>query len=415
MIARSQFQWLKAGAVIVAFALLAGCVEAPPQRALPPPPPPVAPPDTTVYAAPLRGQTRISWIATNTSVRNGRPSRPVSIRPGRCRHRRQRGARGACRACAWVGSGRRCGDRRDHRCGGLQPMECGPGRTIGLVAGAALGRAVEASQTAHAQAAADQANADAAARRRRAGIAVSRLRRRISARDERLSGREGVQRALTVVAAAYVTERFEVKNYDHHTTILSAARAWLSLCWRAPMSLALSGMALAQQHGGGGGHGGYSGGGHAGTPVMSAMPRAPVTRSTTAGATTGIRAVIGITPGAGAGSSAIRRMVRMCRGCRGAMRRCGSAATPTITTTTSITRTRTLTRATRSCRHQPAPQPRGPQRKATICSPIHAMDRAPSSRLPIVTSATSGRTVRPVTTRRRRWRRCAGGRGEQAR
>jgi len=150
-------------AAVAVAVLLAGCATTVPQRPLPPPPPPVAPPDTTVYAAPTRGQTPeqqdrdryecSQWATQQTGFDPSRPL-PAPVQPGRIR---------VVPGGPAPGSGVLAGAATGAIVGAAvsNPWHQGPGALVGLVAGAVLGGAVESAQNQSAQNAAAQANAQA--------------------------------------------------------------------------------------------------------------------------------------------------------------------------------------------------------------------------------------------------------------
>lgn len=176
-------------ASVIGVALLAGCATTVPQRPLPPPPPRVvAPPDTSVYAAPARGQTPeqqdrdryecSQWATQQSGFDPSRPL-PAAPQPGRIR---------VVPAGPAPGSGVVAGAATGAIVGAAvsNPWNQGPGALIGLVAGAVLGGAVESAQADHARAQAAQINAAAesqASAARDAGVAAqaANYRRAMSA------------------------------------------------------------------------------------------------------------------------------------------------------------------------------------------------------------------------------------------
>jgi len=166
MVVRGQFARIARGAAVTAVVLLAGCVTTVPQRPLPPPAPParVAPPDTTVYAAPTRGQTPqqqdrdhyecAQWATQQTGFDPSRPL-PAPAQPGRIR---------VVPSGPAPGSGVLAGAATGAIIGAAvsNPWHQGPGALIGMVAGAMLGGAAETAQNNQAQQVAAQANAEAA-------------------------------------------------------------------------------------------------------------------------------------------------------------------------------------------------------------------------------------------------------------
>ncbi len=156
--------WILRGGAVATMTLMAsGCVTTVPQHRLPPPPSPLVMPDTTVYAAPARGQTPeqldrdkyecAQWATQQTGFDPSRPPPPpppVGMR--------------AVPVGPAPGSGVVTGAATGALVGAAvaNPWNPGPSTLVGLVAGAVLGGAVESAQNDRAHAAAAQANAQAA-------------------------------------------------------------------------------------------------------------------------------------------------------------------------------------------------------------------------------------------------------------